>query len=298
MGLDVHNMVISMTGFGRSKTGSDLFSVNVEVKTVNHRFCEFNIRMPRQLLKIEDKMKKILYQHIRRGRVEIYVSIEGESSVTRKIHVDWDLVEEYYQFIRTTREKYGIEGTVTIQDILGRNELIHIEESEVGNEELENLVLSATEEAVLLLKQMRLAEGEELKKDLLSSLALLGTIVTDLEDFAPVVLQMYKERLTKRIQEFVNGQIDETRILTEVAVFADKADINEEITRLKSHVGQFVQTLNEFEPIGRKLDFLVQEMNREANTIGSKANNAQLAKKVVEIKSLLEKLKEQVQNIE
>jgi uncharacterized protein (TIGR00255 family) len=133
---------------------------------------------------------------------------------------------------------------------------------------------------------------------LLASLSQIETNVTELQNYAPLVVQLYKERLTKRMQEFVNGMIDETRILTEVAVFADKADINEEITRLRSHIQQFIQTLNENEPIGRKLDFLVQEMNREANTIGSKANDSNIAKKVVEIKSLLEKLKEQVQNIE
>ncbi|MBI0578435.1 YicC family protein [Neobacillus cucumis] len=291
-------MVISMTGFGRSKKESGAFSVNVEVKTVNHRFCEFNIRMPRQLLKIEDKMKKKLNQHIRRGRVEVYVTIEGESAVTRKIHVDWKLIEEYYQFINIAREKYELDGKVTLHDLLNNSELIHIEESESGNEELENLVLTATEEAVILLKQMRQAEGEELKKDLLSALTQLEKNIGELQEFAPLVLQNYQERLMKRMEELVKGQIDETRILTEVAVFADKADINEEITRLKSHIGQFIQTLNEQEPIGRKLDFLVQEMNREANTIGSKANDAGIAKKVVEIKSLLEKLKEQVQNIE
>ncbi|MDR6997962.1 YicC/YloC family endoribonuclease [Neobacillus niacini] len=291
-------MVISMTGFGRSKKESGSLSVNVEVKTVNHRFCEFNIRMPRQLLKIEDKMKKKLNQHIRRGRVEVYVTIEGESAVTRKIHVDWKLIEEYYQFINLAREKYEIEGKVTLQDLLNNSELIHIEESESGNEELENLVLTATEDAVILLKQMRLAEGEELKKDLLSALTQLEKNISELQEYAPLVLQSYQERLMKRMEELVKGQIDETRILTEVAIFADKADINEEITRLNSHIGQFIQTLNEQEPIGRKLDFLVQEMNREANTIGSKANDANIAKKVVEIKSLLEKLKEQVQNIE
>lgn len=294
----VYRMVISMTGFGRSKKESGAFSVNVEVKTVNHRFCEFNIRMPRQLLKIEDKMKKKLNQHIRRGRVEVYVTIEGESAVTRKIHVDWKLIEEYYQFINSAREKYELDGKVTLQDLLNNSELIHIEESESGNEELENLVLTATEEAVILLKQMRQAEGEELKKDLLSALTQLEKNIGELQELAPLVLQNYQERLMKRMEELVKGQIDETRILTEVAVFADKADINEEITRLKSHIGQFMQTLNEQEPIGRKLDFLVQEMNREANTIGSKANDAGIAKKVVEIKSLLEKLKEQVQNIE
>ena len=291
-------MVISMTGFGRGKTESGAFSVNVEIKTVNHRFSEMNIRMPRQLLKIEDKLKKILSQHIRRGRVEVYVSVDGEGIVSRKIQADWKLIEEYFVFINEAKSKYGIEGDITLQDLLNRTELLHIEESEAGNEEIEKLVLTATEEAVLLLKQMRIAEGDELKKDLLAITAQIETNVTDLQKFAPLVVQAFKERLTKRMQEFVNGQLDETRILTEVAVFADKADINEEITRLRSHIQQFLQTLNEYEPIGRKLDFLVQEMNREANTIGSKANDSNIAKKVVEIKSLLEKLKEQVQNIE
>lgn len=287
-----------MTGFGRGKATSDVFSVNVEVKTVNHRFCEMNIRMPRQLLKIEDRMKKKLSQHIRRGRVEVYVSLEGEGVVTRKVQVDWKLLEEYYQFIKQVREKYDVEGTVTLQDLLSRSELLHIEESEAGNEELENLVLQATEEAANVLKQMRMAEGEELKKDMHALLAQLETNVVDLQKFAPLVVQSYKERLTKRIEEFISGQLDETRILTEVAVFADKADINEEVTRLKSHIQQFLLALKSMDPIGRKLDFLVQEMNREANTIGSKANDSNIAKLVVDIKSLLEKLKEQVQNIE
>ncbi len=291
-------MVISMTGFGRGKAESDAFAVNVEVKTVNHRFCEMNIRMPRQLLKIEDKMKKKLNQHIRRGRVEVFVSLEGEGVITRKIHVDWKLVDEYYQFIKQIQSKYEIEGTVTLQDLLHHSDLIHIEESESDNEELEELVLQATEAAVIQLKQMRTLEGEELKLDLQAIIAQLETNVVELGTYAPVVVKLYKDRVTKRMQEYLNGQMDEARILTEVAIFAEKVDINEEITRLKSHTRQFIQTLNGQEPIGRKLDFLVQEMNREANTIGSKANDSNIAKKVVEMKSLLEKLKEQVQNIE
>ena len=291
-------LVISMTGFGRGKTESGAFLVNVEIKTVNHRFSEMNIRMPRQLLKIEDKIKKILSSHIRRGRVEVYVSVEGEGIVSRKIQPDWQLIEDYFQFINEAKRKYGIEGTITLQELLNRTDLLHIEEREAGNEEIEKLVLTATEEAVILLKQMRMAEGEVLKKDLLGITAKIESNVTELQKFAPLVVQAFKERLSKRMQEFVSGQLDETRILTEVAVFADKADINEEITRLRSHIQQFLQTLNEYDPIGRKLDFLVQEMNREANTIGSKANDSNIAKKVVEIKSLLEKLKEQVQNIE
>lgn len=287
-----------MTGFGRSKISSDSFSVNVEIKTVNHRFSEINVRMPRQLLKVEDKIKKKLNQHLRRGRSEVYIMIEGEGAVTRKIQVDWKLLEEYYLFIKEARDKFNIEGKVLLQDLLTRNEFLHIEENDAGNEELENLVLRTTEEAVLLCKQMRETEGEELRKDLLTSLVHLDTNIDELREYAPSVVSAYKERLMKRIEELVQGQIDESRVLTEVAIFADKIDINEELTRLNSHVQQFRQTLNELEPIGRKLDFLVQEMNREANTIGSKANDAAITKKVVEIKSLLEKLKEQVQNIE
>jgi uncharacterized protein (TIGR00255 family) len=291
-------MVISMTGFGRSRISSATFSVNVEVKTVNHRFSEINVRMPRQLLKVEDKIKKKLNQHLRRGRAEVYIMIEGEGAVTRKIQVDWKLLEEYYLFMKEARDKFNIEGKVLLQDLLTRNEFLHIEENDSGNEELENLVIRATEEAVLLCKQMRVIEGEELRKDLLTSLLQLDTNIKELRDYAPLVISAYKERIMKRIEELVQGQIDESRVLTEVAIFADKSDINEELTRLNSHNQQFKQTLNEMEPIGRKLDFLVQEMNREANTIGSKANDSTITKKVVEIKSLLEKLKEQVQNIE
>lgn len=291
-------MVISMTGFGRSKIEVDSFSVNVEVKTVNHRFCEINIRMPKQLFIMEDKIKKKLNQYIRRGRVEVYVSLEGEGAVTRRLQVDWKLLDEYWQFLEQVRHKYNVEGEISLQDLVNRSELLHIEESEVENKELEAMVLKAVEEAVTLLKQMRLAEGEALKNDLLASLMKIESNLDELQVYSPQVVHSYKERLTKRMMEFVNGHIDETRILTEAAIFADKVDINEELTRLRSHIRQFIQTLCENVPIGRKLDFLVQEMNREANTIGSKANDSNIAKKTVEIKSLLEKVKEQVQNIE
>ncbi|MEH7110867.1 YicC/YloC family endoribonuclease [Neobacillus niacini] len=291
-------MVISMTGFGRSRIVSASFSVNVEVKTVNHRFNEINVRMPRQLLKIEDKIKKKLNEHLRRGRAEVYIMIEGDGTVTRKIQVDWKLLEEYYMIINQTREKFNIEGNLSLQDVLSRQEFLHIEEMDAGTEELENLVLRATEEAVLQCKQMRVTEGVELSKDLHTSIQQLDTNIDEVKEIAPFVVSAYRERLMKKIAELVQGQFDETRVLTEVALFSDKIDINEELTRLKSHVQQFNQTLNDQEPIGRKLDFLVQEMNREANTIGSKANDSTITKKVVDIKSLLEKLKEQVQNIE
>lgn len=290
-------MVVSMTGFGRSRKESDQTTIVVEIKAVNHRFSEFQIRMPRQLMQIEDKIKKKLGEHIKRGRIEVYVTIEGEGMVSRKVNVDWDLLDEYYQYITAVKTRYSIQNDLSIQDVI-REELIGIEEKDAGNEELSQLVLAAAEEACAYLAQMRTAEGIELEQDIRHHLELLSRRVNLLWEFAPKVIQQYRERLEKRMKDYLDGQIDEPRILTEVAVFADKADINEELTRLQSHIGQFEKTLQLKEAVGRKLDFILQEMNREANTIGSKANDAAIAAEVVEIKSLLEKMKEQVQNIE
>jgi uncharacterized protein (TIGR00255 family) len=294
----VKAMVVSMTGFGRSKSESGPISVTVEIKTVNHRFSEYYFRMPRQLLKMEEKIKKILNHHIRRGRIEVFVTLEGERTVKRKIDVDWEILEDYYQFIKSAQEKFSIQESIKIQDLLNLDGLIHIEESEAGNEELENLLLKVVDEAAIQLRQMRSVEGLELEKDVTAHLLRLETFVTELRNEAPTVIKQYEERMTKRMQDFLNGQIDEVRLLTEVAVFAEKADINEELTRLSSHIQQFLLTMKQAEPIGRKLDFVLQEMNREVNTIGSKANDSNIAKRVVEMKSLLEKMKEQVQNIE
>jgi uncharacterized protein (TIGR00255 family) len=291
-------MVKSMTGFGRSQKESNDFLLTVEVKTVNHRFCEYHVRMPRQLLKIEDKIKKHLNEYIHRGRVEIFVTLGGNGAVHRKVNIDWLLLDEYYQYILKVKEKYGLQTEVSIHDLLQREEWLQIDEVDSGNEELEKLVHIAVEEASQQLLAMRIAEGKELEVDIRKQLTLLEKAMVELKQFAPLVVAQYRDRLEKRLQEYITGAIDEQRYITEVAIFADKADINEELTRLFSHIRQFEVTLSETEPIGRKLDFLLQEMNREVNTIGSKANDSKIAKEVVEMKSLLEKVKEQVQNIE
>lgn len=291
-------MVVSMTGFGRSKKDSGNYVVSVELKTVNHRFTEYYIRMPRQFNKIEDKIKKKLSEFIKRGRIEVYITVDGEGIVSRKVMVDWELLENYVQTIEKIKRKYALEHGLSIQDLLSREDIVHIEEEDEGNESLERIVLDAVTEAALSVRNMRDIEGAALEKDIKTQLQSLNNIVKDIEHQAPVVVKMYKEKLTKRIQEYVGGQIDEARILTEVAIFTDKADINEELIRLNSHIQQFEYILTLSEPIGRKLDFLVQEMNREVNTIGSKANDSEIAKEVVEMKSILEKIKEQVQNIE
>jgi uncharacterized protein (TIGR00255 family) len=296
--MDVLCMVVSMTGFGRSKITKDSFSVSVEVKTVNHRFTEFNIRMPRQFNKIEDKIKKKLISSIHRGRIEVFVTIEGEGIMDRHVRVDWELLHQYVHLLEKIKQKYALIEGPSLRDLLASEEIIHFEERESGNEDLEKLVLEAVDEATQSVGQMRKIEGNALEKDIRTHLMCIQDIVRELTKIAPTVVEFYKDRLTKRIHEFVGGQIDEARILTEVAIFSDKADINEELTRLNSHIKQFDHILSLSEPIGRKLDFLLQEMNREVNTIGSKANDSLIAKEVVEMKSILEKMKEQVQNIE
>jgi uncharacterized protein (TIGR00255 family) len=290
-------MVKSMTGFGRSQRESNDLFLTVEIKTVNHRFCEYHIRMPRQLLKIEEKIKKQL-NAIHRGRVEVFVTLGGNGAVHRKVNIDWLLLEEYYQYILKIKEKYMLQSDVSIHDLLQREEWLQVEEVDLGNEELEKLVNVTVEEAASQLMAMRVAEGKELEADIRKQLLLLEDTINEVKQYAPLVVMQYKDRLAKRLSDFQSGALDEQRFITEVAIFADKADINEELTRLHSHIRQFEETLTESEPIGRKLDFLLQEMNREVNTIGSKANDSKIAKEVVEMKSLLEKVKEQVQNIE
>lgn len=293
-------MIVSMTGFGRSKKEFDNFKVIVEMKSVNHRFCEISVRMPRQFLLFEEKIKKTVNQYIQRGRVDVFVTVEGEGYINRFLQVDWDLISQYEKAIKKAKDLYKLEGTFTIEQLISLPEVFTVNENEDGIEELEQVIIDVTKAAAIELQTMRQVEGTALKNDIVERLHLINEVVQYLKPFSNDVVEKYRERLVKKITDVLNGsfEIDEGRILTEVAIFADKADINEEFTRLESHVNQFFTIIEEDGSIGRKLDFLVQEMNREMNTIGSKANDVQISQKVVEMKSELEKIKEQVQNIE
>ncbi len=291
-------MIVSMTGFGRAKKESNAFSVHVELKSVNHRFCEINIRLPRQLLFLEDKIKKAILEHVKRGRVEVFLTIEGEGLVSKTISIDWDLLDALVSSTKQIQEKYQLPDQITTGQLLSNENILSIEEKEMENQELESTVLEVIDRAVLQLIEMREVEGRKLNEDILSFLAKIEADVNMIKEYAPKVVAHYRDRIEKRIKEYVGNEFDENRVLTEVALFAEKADISEELTRLESHISQFRETVQTTEPIGRKLDFIVQEMNRETNTIGSKANDPLIAKHVVEMKSLLEKIKEQVQNIE
>lgn len=291
-------MVCSMTGFGRSKQTTERMSVTVEMKSVNHRFCEISIRLPRQLLIFEDKIKKVISQYVQRGRVEVFITIEGEGWTKRKLHVDWQLLNDYYEQLKEAAARFTLQDRVTLEQLFQLEGVVEVVEEEVGNEEVEQLLLTATEEAAKQLKMMREKEGEALTRDIQEQLSVIAQCVQNVHQFAKEVAEQYRTRLMKRMNEWVQGVIDETRLLTEVAILAEKADINEELTRIRSHIEQVEYTLQKKEPVGRKLDFLVQELNREMNTIGAKANDGRIALQVVEMKSALEKVKEQVQNIE
>ena len=291
-------MVTSMTGYGRGEAQNEQVKVFAEIKTVNHRFCEYTIRMPRQLLVLEEKVKKKANEYIRRGRVEIFITVEGESLVSKNVKIDWDLADQYVRLMDEVKGKYNLESSITLQDMLQLESIFLTEEVPTVPVNLETLLMESIKVALENLKHMRVQEGRELAQDLQNQLKKLAKIIEEVKNYAPSVVEQYKSRLAIKLSELTDGLIEDSRIVTEAAIFADKCDINEELTRLESHVQQFSGTLENAEPIGRKLDFLVQEMNREVNTIGSKANDSTITKEVVEMKSLLEKLKEQVQNIE
>ncbi|GKU82415.1 YicC/YloC family endoribonuclease [Niallia sp. NCCP-28] len=291
-------MVKSMTGFGKSGKQGDGFTVNVEIKTVNHRFCEQLIKLPKQFLIIEEQIKKNILKYIHRGRAEVFIAVEGNELNNQKVEVDWLLLDRYHQLLTDIKNRYSIQQTITIDDLLQNKDCFQLVDAELNKEEIETMILLAVEDAVLELDKMREKEGEALKKDILFLLEGFKQSIGILEKLAPQVSVMYREKIKARVESYLQDVMDESRLASEVAVFSEKADINEELIRLKSHLQQFYEILEEKKTIGRKLDFLLQEMNREVNTIGSKANSAEIGKEVVEMKSYLEKIKEQIQNME
>ncbi|RSK26972.1 YicC family protein [Bacillus sp. HMF5848] len=291
-------MAISMTGYGRAHMHIGQIAVTVEIKTVNHRFCEIHVRMPRQFLIFEEKVKKIIQQYIKRGRVEIYITVEGQGLVKKALQVDWDLLQQYMDACDKISNTHAVHTNLSTLDLLTLEHVAEVVEREDVDEQFETILTQAVDKSCQQVIEMRKTEGQALKADLLKHIHYIHDLVSKVAEYAPNVINYYRERITKRVSEQLAQLVDEGRILTEVALMADKVDINEEITRIHSHLEQFRNTLAIDEPIGRKLDFLVQELNRETNTIGSKANDSKIATYVVEMKSALEKIKEQVQNVE
>ncbi|MGG0737939.1 YicC/YloC family endoribonuclease [Niallia taxi] len=291
-------MVKSMTGYGAGSRKGNGISISAEMKTVNHRFCEQIVRMPKQYLTLEDAVKKLISQYIHRGRAEVFITVDGEKAKNQKMVVDWQLLDEYYRVLEEMRARFTIKEPVSVSELLQNKDCFQLLDNPVNVEEMESMLLGAVKDAAIQLAAMREAEGRELKTNILALLQSVHQVTDKLKRLAPKVAESYRERLKAKLDSYTSGLVDESRLLTEVAIFAEKADINEELVRLYSHIHQFASIIEESEPVGRRLDFLLQEMNREVNTIGSKGNAADIASAVVDLKSSLEKMKEQVQNIE
>lgn len=297
--MDTMTNVVSMTGYGRGEIESDGIRIITEIRTMNHRFLDMVIRLPNGWMALEDLIRKQVQHTIKRGRADIFVTIEGLKPPERKAEVDWNLLESFIQAGKALKEKWGIHSELTMADLINKPELWLIDEVKPSVEEYEESVLASVETALQSLKTMRRQEGVHLSLDLMKRVAQLDDYLEEMEKIAPKVSEHIGNKLRKRLEEWLgHSDIDLDRIVTEAAIWAEKADITEELTRLKSHIDQFRKTLKKEEPVGRKLDFLIQEMNREINTIGSKANLQAISTYVVECKSELEKMKEQVQNIE
>ncbi len=294
-------MIRSMTGYGRSQAVVDTMNITVELKSVNHRYFEFNSRVPRNYGFLDEKLKSYIGSRVSRGKVECYVSVENLEDDEIEILVNHSLAKSYLNALKDLAEtnELNLRDDLAMSSLARYNDIFTVHKKEADEEKIWNAVKSVTETAVDKFISMRETEGEKLKNDVLSRANLILEKVSIIEERSPETVKEYNDKLLARINEFLSDvQVDEQRILTECAIFADKVAVAEETVRLRSHIDQLRQFLESDEAVGRKTDFLVQEMNREANTIGSKAQDVTIARNVIDIKAEIEKIREQIQNIE
>jgi uncharacterized protein (TIGR00255 family) len=292
-------MIKSMTGFGREHQIINGRDILVEVRSVNHRYFEFSSRLPRTYQYLEEKLKGLLSGKISRGKVEVTLSIYNIEGRETTVIVNPTVVENYLTALRQTGEQFGIRDDLALSNIFQMQDAFTVMRAEANEEEIWEAVKQVAERATERFVAMRQTEGEKLKKDILQHSETLEKLVAEVEKYAPEYNEQYRQKLYSRISELLGSEnIDEGRILMEAAIVAEKTAIDEEIVRLKSHFSQLREMLNTEDAVGRKLDFLVQEMNRETNTIGSKCQDLRITKIVVDMKSEIEKIREQVQNIE
>lgn len=292
-------MIRSMTGFGRGECQEVGKEFLVEIKTVNHRYTDIFIKMPRQIGYLEEKVRDIVGKSVSRGKIDVYITYNNAGDDSKCVVFDEALAKTYIAAVEALRDRFGLKDDISVSLISRYPDVFKVEQVEEDEEKIWALLKSAVENALKSLIAMRENEGEGLKNDLLSRTFYIEKVLMEIEQRAPDVVKEYKQKLETRIKELLGQQtIDESRLAMEVAIFSDRCSIEEEIVRLKSHLNQMREALNMQQSVGRKLDFLIQEMNREVNTIGSKANDLVITRNVVEIKSEIEKMREQVQNIE
>ncbi len=292
-------MVRSMTGFGRAQSSVEGFNITVEIRSVNHRYFEFYAKMPRAYSFLEEKVKSLLSSKISRGKVECSIQLEATADESVVVSVNEPLAKGYVDAVKEISEKFGINNDLTALSVARFSDVLQISKAPVDEEMLWNNVSPVVSAALDEFVSMRETEGQKLSDDVLSRADTIINNVSYIEERSPETVKQYSEKLLERMKTVLGDtQIDEQRILTEAAIYADKVAVAEETVRLRSHIEQLHTMLNSNEAVGRKLDFLVQEINREANTIGSKAQDVDIARRVIDIKAEVEKIREQIQNIE
>ena len=292
-------MIKSMTGFGRAAEQIGNLDITVEIKSVNHRYFEFACRVPRVYQFLEEKLKQLCQQSISRGKIELSVFIEENSENSTVVEINHSYTTGYIAALKELAKKYHLKNDIKVSSLIGNSEIFKTRRAQLPDEVVLEAVTSVAQKAIENFVAMRETEGERLKADISSRAEAILSKVALIEERSPETVKAYRERLEQRIKDLLNdAKVDEQRLITETAIFADKVAVDEETVRLRSHIKQLDTLLQLSEPVGKKLDFIVQEMNRETNTIGSKSQNVDIAHTVVDIKSEIEKIREQVQNIE
>lgn len=293
-------MAISMTGFGRGEYKDDNYYFLVECKTINHKYSDINIRLPRKISFLEDKVRNLVKNYVKRGRVDLYIKFDLLGKEDVNLNFDEGLASQYIDILKEIKNKFDIIDDISVMNVARFPDIIKIEEKDEDEDLLWSMLNQAVEDAMIKLREMRSEEGKKLAEDITMRCDLLKNHIEDIEKHSSSVVEDYREKLNSRISEMLEDPsiIDENRLAQEVAIYADKSSITEEIVRFKSHIGQLKKTIFKDDSIGRKIDFLIQEMNRETNTIGSKSSDINITNLVVEVKSELEKIREQIQNIE
>lgn len=293
-------MAKSMTGFGIGEYKNDSYNVSVECKAINHKYLDINPRLPRKISFLEDKLRLLVKDYLSRGRIDLFIKFETIKSSGVKLQYDDELASQYYDILRRIKRDFDIEDDIKVTDIAKFPDIITASESEEDEELLWDMLSEATEISLKKLCEMRTLEGEKLEEDILNRTVILEKAILDIEKYSDSVVKEYKDKLNGKISEILEDPsvLDESRLAQEVAIYADKSNITEEIVRFKSHINQLRNTVKKDDTIGRKMDFLIQEMNREVNTIGSKSSNIDITNLVIDVKAELEKIREQIQNIE
>ena len=293
-------MAISMTGFGTGEFKNDNYHFLIECKTINHKYCDINVRLPRKISFLEDKIRNYVKNFVKRGRVDLYIKLDLIGSEDVNLKFDDKLATQYVNILKEIKEKFDLQDDISVMNVAKFPEIVKCEEKEEDEDLYWSMLKEALDMSMEKLTQMRKEEGEKLAIDTIERCDILANLIDEIEKYSNTVVDEYREKLNNRISEILENPsiIDENRLAQEVAIFADKSSITEEIVRFRSHIEQLRKTVEKNDSIGRKIDFLIQEMNREVNTTGSKSSNINITNLVVEVKSELEKIREQIQNIE